>query len=186
MLSNIFSLLFIGSSLASCFGPLVSQEHEKLCPCPNTCDIQSSKCQIKEKTRLFWEIYDSRVNLDRVDQLFLPNAMINIIYDGCTDMPGCCSQTFAPVDVFTNFGEAQVRQEVHKVTVKCDGTIIVKATVIMAQPAPIFITRVFDVIYTWVPSESCDYKMISMEAVSIVCPCDTTLPCDLCRAQMAA
>jgi hypothetical protein len=186
MLSWIFVLLFAGSALASCFGPHIEQEDEKQCACPNTCCVQTSKCQVKEKTRMFWEIYNSGTNFDRVNRLFLSNAMINIIYDGCTDMPGCCSQSFPPADALAFFGGAKVRQEVHKVTVKCDGAIIVKSTVIMTIGAPQFITRVYDVIYTWVPSESCDYKLISMEAVSIVCPCDTTLTCAICQAQMAS
>lgn len=186
MLNWISFLLLAGSALASCFGPNTEQEDEKFCPCPNTCCVRTSKCQVKEKTQQFWEIFNSGTDFDRVNRLFLPNAMVNIIYDGCTDMPGCCSQSFTPVDALAFFGGAKIRQEVHKVTVKCDGTIIVKSTIIAAVGSPQFVTRVLDVIYTWVPSESCDYKLIHLEAVSIVCPCDTTLPCALCQAQMAS
>lgn len=181
-------VLFIAAVLASnTFNIPPGDEDLKACPCPcpNTCNIAASKCQVKTKTLQLIDVLISGDNLQRADDdYFLPNSGINLIMEACTDMPGCCSKWKLASEAFEGFQGAQIVHDPKSMDAKCDGQIIVKSILVVSYGDPFYQSYAFNVVTTWVPDADCDYKIISMDAVSMACSCTETLPCSLCQAQM--
>ena len=175
----------LASALAAA-SPLETVEDNKACPCPNTCDRAAAKCQVKTKTQDLLAIYSSGTDFERADAFYLPNGGFTVIMEACTSEPGCCVNFYSPADAFTSFNGADAQYLPQSMEVKCDGQIVVKAILILPFAAPLFRSYAYDMTTVWVPSEDCDYKVISSVAVSMACEATETIPCSLCQAEMIA
>lgn len=183
IISCILSVL----AAASCFNGLAETAEEcKACPCPNTCDRAAAKCQVKSKTEELLAIYASGENFERADDYYLPNGGFTVIMEACTNEPGCCVNFYSPADAFTSFNGADAKYLPQSMEVKCDGQIVVKAILILPYGAPVYRSYSYEMTTIWVPSEDCEYKVISSVAVSLACEATETIPCSLCQAQMLA
>ncbi len=144
------------------------------------CNRKDAKSKVLRLTEIFDKLIVDANTLGLAFELTIPEAELYITSESCP-LGGCCyaSGSLALIAPILNDGE--ILNEIVDISEKCDGTILVNSTTVVAYPLAVPPKSLaYSLLTTWVPTEGCNYKIAKITGYSLACQFLVTLPCNQC------